>query len=204
MYNNLVIIATSTRALYATSQDGRTIEAVLQPDQSTLGKVYDLQVSFDGQAIYLATESGLYRSAITPPWQWHKTADLPSLRLVAGLPDKDILYLLTFDSQQNEGKLYYWESGRIVQELGVITQLPYALVADPSLSSSIAAYILLDRGEVLAAKHDKQINSLGKRPSRWFAENNLAHDLVVTQPSEGIVRLWMGHSEGLLEYRAFQ
>ena len=161
-----------------------------------LDKIFTVHLASDGSEVYAGTETGLYRSGIGPPWHWTEVADLNPVIAIEPVPGKeDTLYLATDMSDQDKGDIYRWQPPAAPEHLMSVANVPIALAPYPSPADSVAVFVLLFGGEVLAVRPDGQSHFLGNAPAISF-------DLMAIPPAnEQPARLLLGSESGLLEYR---
>jgi hypothetical protein len=185
-------------SLYASLDGGASWDLVGGRGEAPLDKVYSARIERDGDRVYVGAEGGLYGGPVGPPWAWEQIADLqPVDIIVPGAGDDDSFYLATFDTDLERGDIYHWRPGGDMQWLATVDGYPLALAPYPASPACVAAYVLLQNGEVLAVTGEGQIQSLGRHPGPGFVYDLLA----VSHPATGDVKLLLGHDEGLLEYR---
>lgn len=143
--------------------------------------------------VYVGAEDGLYSSPVGPPWVWERVAALPSVRIIEP-QNRDSLYLATYNTRQGEGSIYHWRPGEEMQLLATFEGPPVALAPHPDPAASVATYVLLVDGQVLAVTNEGQ-TSLGKVSGLVYGL------LAVSHPTREGVWLLLGHGDGLLEYR---
>ena len=185
-------------SLYASLDGGVSWDLVGGRGDAPLDNVYSARIARDGDRVYVGAEGGLYSCPVGPPWEWKQIVDLgPVYVIVPGAGEGDSFYLVTFDTDLERGDIYHWRPGGDVQCLATVDGYPLALAPYPASPARVAAYVLLQNGEVLAVAGEGQVQSLGRHPGPGFVYDLLA----VSHPASGDFKLLLGHDEGLLEYR---
>ncbi len=162
------------------------------------GRVHDISIDAPTGTAYAATDNGLYAAVSQRPWRWERVINLPNVHHVAQRRQAagDLLIVATGFNGQNI--LYRWTPGQTARALASFTAAVQALAADPTPGSGVAAYLLLDSGEVVAVGEAGGRRSLGQRPD-WPWEQ--AFDLLAApSPNGGDALLLMGHTSGLLHF----
>lgn len=183
--------------LYASLDSGATWEPVGGQGEMPLDKVYSVCISPSGDRVYAGAEQGLYSSSIGPPWTWEHVIELASVELIVPTGDGDSFYLATFDVPQDQGDIYHWRPGEQAQWLTTVDDQPAMLALHPDPTASIAVYVLLKRGQILAVTDSGETKSLGEPTGFGFSYDLLA----VSRPGDEGVWLLLGHDDGLLEYQ---
>ena len=94
--------------------------------------------------------------------------------------------------------VYHWQPDQQPRLLVTFDHKIDALTADPDQTKGIAAYALLNTGEVVAVTQDGVKRSLGRRPGwPWDQAFDL---LAVTSGPTSSPTLLLGHTDGLLIY----
>jgi photosystem II stability/assembly factor-like uncharacterized protein/energy-coupling factor transporter ATP-binding protein EcfA2 len=183
------------RSLYASLDSGASWELIGGQGEAPLDKVYSVYIAPGGDQVYVGAEGGLYSSATGPPWTWEQILELGPVNIITPEAAGGGFYLVTYNTQQDQGGIYRWSPGEEAQQLTTLDGLPIRLAPHPDPTASIAAYVLLFNGQVLAVTHGGRIESLDQRPG-------LTHDmLAVAGPTGKDTRLVLGHQDGLLEYQ---
>lgn len=185
-------------ALYGSQEGGEHWAPVGNNSQPYWGRVHDISIDAPTGTAYAATDNGLYAAVSQRPWRWERVINLPNVHHVAQRrqADGDLLIVATGFNGQNI--LYRWTPGQTARALASFTAAVQALAADPTPGSGVAAYLLLDSGEVVAVGEAGGRRSLGQRPD-WPWEQ--AFDLLAApSPNGGDALLLMGHTSGLLHF----
>ena len=184
------------RSLYASLDSGVSWELIGGQGEAPLDKVYAVRIAPIGDHVYVGAEGGLYSSPIGPPWAWEQIAEPAPVSIIAlEAGDSSSFYLATYNTHQDQGDIYRWHPGEKAQRLATVDGLPIKLAPHPDPTASVATYVLLFNGQVLAVTGEEQIESLDQRPG-------VAFDLLaVSQPAGKDIWLLLGHEDGLLEYQ---
>lgn len=211
--DNWVFLATRTsHQLYASDDSGKHWAQISGVEGSSLNEVSDVQIADNQNFVYAAGETGLSRAKLIDAQSpqshiltWEKVVDLAEIRFIDEVAGTGRFYLLAADQNANQFILHTWqavddgEPASAPQQLAVIRGTPRALTSSLQIDGSTTAYILLTNNEVLEVDENGQVNSLGRRPAWPFG---VAHDLLAVPNQTGdAARLWLAHTDGLLEYQ---
>jgi photosystem II stability/assembly factor-like uncharacterized protein len=195
----------ASSSLYASDDGGVNWELAGGNGQAPLNHVFAVYIApgddrvygGDDDIVYVGAETGLYAVLLSARWAWDPEIRLdPVLVIEPAVADNGRLYLATFDLDVEQGGIYLWQPDQKEScRLATIEDQPWGLAPNPDPSASIAVYVLLVTGQVLAVQEDGEIQLLGARVG-------YAHDLLAAPRPDGKgVWLLLAHSDGLLEYQ---
>lgn len=190
-------------SLFASADSGTTWQLVGGPTTET-GQIRDIYLETDGEnqaRLYAAAANGLFSSDLAVQWRWRRevgTDDEDEMWLIARSPTS--YYLATFVQEKKEGTIYRWNPTapstleHLVSYKGVLK----ALAADPDPESDQPLWLLFGDNRINSICKSGTFIDRGSRPG-WFWSS--AHDLNVLRDENGELRVLVGHSDGLLQYR---
>jgi len=183
--------------LYASLDGGGSWSLRGGDGRTPLGRTYAAHIAPGGKRVYVGTEYGVFTGRPGPDWAWTQALESEPVHFIApAVGTEDTYFLLSYE---RKATLYRWQPGGIPVSLATFDDQPRALTTDPNLSAPAVAYVLLYNGDVFAVSDSGDRAPLGRRPGWWPFD--LAFELLaVTDPADGSTRLWLGHSDGLLEY----
>lgn len=192
--------------LYVTLDAGNQWALVADANLGPIGKVYDvLLIESDKAAasLYLvvATDTGLYRSPVGPPWSWQQLAAIDHVRLIAksNFLDQGI-YFSTFLADKQQNTLYFWQQNEGIKQIAQFNRWIRALSAYSHSDNQLTAYVLLGSNESWSVDLTGEKQSLGRPATSLFSLGlNYAYDLrAVPNPQQNGIWLLLGHTDGLL------
>lgn len=185
-------------ALYGSRDGGEHWAPVGASSQPYWGQVHDVIIDARSATAYAATDNGVYAAVSQQPWRWERVINLPNVHHVAQRWQAGGDLLIVALGFNGQSILYRWAPGQAVHSLGSFAGTVQALAADPTPGSGVAAYLLLDNGEVVAVGETGGRRSLGRRPD-WPWEQSF--DLLAApSPSGEGALLLLGHTSGLLRF----
>lgn len=197
LHGNLAL-AVIDSDLYGSQDGGNTWAALDRFSQPFWGQVHDVHIDDGGAAVYAATDNGLYAAANEPSWRWQRVVQLPNVYNVAQRPDNQEEYIITTSGPGAQNTLYLWSPGQPARSLAAFAGAIESLAVDPDPANGVAAYVLLDSGEVTAVSETGAKQSLGRRPG-WPWDQSF--DLLAAPSITGRgPLLLLGHTDGLLRF----
>lgn len=191
-------LAVFNHELYGSQDGGKQWAPLGRYSQPFWGDVHDVAIDASAAVAYAATDNGVYATTSEGPWRWQQVVHLPNIHSVA--TPVDGAGLLTLVAQGNSGQhtVYRWAQSQGLQALASFARPIYSLAVDPSPSNGVAAYVLLDSGEVIAVSERGSRHSLGQRPAWPWDE---AFQLLAAPAASGDgAQLLLGHTHGLLRF----
>jgi hypothetical protein len=184
--------------LYGSQDGGETWASLDHHSQPFWGQVHDGHIDGASATAYVATDNGLYAAANQPSWRWQRVIQLPGIRSIVQRPGEQEEFLFVATGSGNQSALYRWSPGQPARLLASFAGAIQSLAADPDSTSGVAAYILLDSGEVTAVSETGAKHSLGRRPG-WPWDQSF--DLLAAPSTTGAGSLLLlGHTNGLLGF----
>lgn len=165
------------RSLHISLDAGRSWHLLTEFTMEDYGMVND--VAFMGSAsgteltLLVATDSGVYASPIAPDWKWRKLIDLPFISWLAVGDELEDGFYFTATGEQNESRLYFWQTDLGLQEGTAIEQGVRSLAASLNPDSSLTAYLLLGSEEVISVEQTGKRQSLGRAPASLLDDESV-------------------------------
>lgn len=191
-------LAVVDHELYGSRNAGALWIPLARYAQPFWGNVHDVAIDASLAVAYVATDNGLYAASTDRPWRWQQVVHLPNIRSVAApLNGAGPLILVALGSNGQQ-TVYRWTQGQGLQPLASFARSIHSLAVDPSPTNDVAAYVLLDSGEVFALTERGGRRSLGQRPA-WPWDH--AFELLAAPAASGEGSLLLlGHTHGLLRF----
>lgn len=190
-------LAVIDNQLYGSMDSGNTWQPFEGVNKPAWNAVYDIYASAPDQAVYVATDTGIYSAPVDSAWNWQQlvdTANVYNVTRSAG-PDQKLLFIAG-DNQRNV--LYSWQPGTAPRELTSFMNAIISLVPNLYADDETTAFVLKENGDVSAIDQQGNKHSLGRRPG-WPWDH--AFDLLaVPDPANGELILLMAHTHGLLRF----
>jgi energy-coupling factor transporter ATP-binding protein EcfA2 len=184
--------------LYGSQDSGASWSSVSQFSQPFWGAVHDVSIDASSGMAYAATDNGVYLAQRHLSRRWERIIDLPNVQRLVKRASGGEELLIVARGPGDQDILYRWRPDQPARPLAVFTDHVQTLAADPNRGSGVAAYVLLNSGEVVAISDRGVKHSLGRRPG-WPWEQSLAL-LVVPSQANTTSTLLLGHTNGLLRF----
>jgi len=193
-------LAVIDRELYGSRDGGEVWASLARYSQPFWGDVHDVAIDASAAVAYAATDNGLYAAATEHghQWRWQQVVHLPNVRAVATPVGNQGSLVLVARGSNGQHTVYRWTQKHELQPLASFTRPIYSLTVDPSRITGVAAYVLLDSGEVVAVSERGGRHSLGQRPD-WPWDQAFELLAVPAASGEGS-QLLLGHTHGLLRF----
>jgi hypothetical protein len=185
--------------LYVTYDGGQTWNIESHEGEPPFVKANDVYITPDGEYLYLAAETGVYRRPRSQAGPWQQVAAATHARLVvSSTTEENVVYWVAFDEKTNEAGLFRSEPDNRPRQMASFENEPIA-VAVSAARQREEVYVLLMNSDIVAANsQDGTERRISGLPQMMFGQ---AFDLLaVSEPSGTNSRLLMAHSIGLLEY----
>lgn len=184
--------------LYGSHDGGEQWMSLSRYGQPFWGEVHDVHIDPTEASAYVATDNGVYRTPINPPWRWQRVINLPDVMNLVQLPGEARELALLATGANQYSTLYVWSPGQSPRALTSFVRQVNGLAADPDPSSSNQIYVLLYSGEVVVVSDQGTKHSLGRRPG-WPWDHTF--DLLAAPATSGSGSiLLLAHTNGLLQY----
>lgn len=184
--------------LYGSHDGGDLWMPLDRYSQPFWGRVNDVLLDAHQPMAYAATDNGLYAAHTSRPWRWQQVVHLPRVRHVGQELSGQNRLIMVATSSSGQDFVYRWQPGEPPELLTSFAGAIQSLAVDPDPANNIAAYVLLDSGEVVAIGEHGAKRSLGRRPA-WPWDQ--AFDLLAVPTSTGNgTMLLLGHTHGLLRF----
>jgi hypothetical protein len=161
------------------------------------GNIWAVAIDVIGQEIFLATSTGLYKSALAGMWEWQAVIELPEVFLLTAVDNSQVYYFVSYDESINESAIYRWQVGQLPELMGTLKEPPIQLAPDPNPNQK-RVYVLNFSGQVwvITPPPESAPRLLGNE--LFFALNLLTVPNLVAEPYH---QLWLADELGLFQYR---
>mgnify|MGYP001218884101 CR=1 FL=1 len=193
-----VALAVINNQLYGSIDSGTTWQLFADVNIYGWNIVYDVYASAPDQAVYIATDTGIYSNPAGNAWNWQQLVDTAQVYNVTRSPGSDLELLFIAAGATQRNVLYRWQPGQSPREVAFFVNDIISLIPGVQPEGNTLAFVLKESGEVIAIDQQGNKRSLGRRPG-WPWDH--AFDLLaVPDPVTGDLVLLMAHTHGLLRF----